>query len=277
MNHLDDILWGTMVPRTPVPASDNTNKKRKLDDDVYFEEPNKKRLSVIDVTKDSKKSKKEKEKDKEKKTTALSAIPLDKDEPKDHSFDSNGLIYSCDNHIYFNTDINNTSIIMLQKEVKNVVNSLIEKYDEFVKFNLPVKSMPVILHINSPGGGVFATFKFIDYMTQIRNKHSMIKFHTIVEGRAASGATLISITGDERYITENGYMLIHQLWSFTSGKYNEIKDDVTNLDSLMVRIKQLYKKHTKVPEEQMDEILKHDLYWDADTCKKYKLVDTIIK
>lgn len=113
-------------------------------------------------------------------------------------------------------------------------------------------------------------------MTQIKRKYPEIKFHSIVEGRAASAATLISVTADKRFITEYGYMLIHQLGSFSFGKYNEIKDDVSNLDTLMERIKQIYRKHAKVPNDQLDEILKHDLYWDANTCKKYKLIDTIL-
>ena len=72
-------------------------------------------------------------------------------------------------------------------------------------------------------------------------------------------------------------MLIHQLWSATMGKYNEIKDDMENLEKLMKRIKDIYKKHTIVPQKNIDEILRHDIYWDGKTCLKYKLVDQIIQ
>ena len=41
-------------------------------------------------------------------------------------------------------------------------------------------------------------------------------------------------------------------------------------------IKSVYKEYTKVPMKKLDEILKHDLLWDANTCLKYGLVDEII-
>ena len=41
-------------------------------------------------------------------------------------------------------------------------------------------------------------------------------------------------------------------------------------------IKDIYKKHTKIPKGQLSKILKHDLWWDAKTCLKYGLVDDII-
>ena len=41
-------------------------------------------------------------------------------------------------------------------------------------------------------------------------------------------------------------------------------------------IKNVYKEHTKVPMKKLDEILKHDLLWDAKMCLKYGLVDEVI-
>ena len=41
-------------------------------------------------------------------------------------------------------------------------------------------------------------------------------------------------------------------------------------------IKELYKSYTKLPAKKLDEILKHDLWFDAKTCLEYKLVDEII-
>ena len=197
-------------------------------------------------------------------------------EPQGHAGAGAQLIYSRDNHVYFYTDINTNTMLSLQKEVQTVVDNIVNKAKVIQDMKFTVKHPPLILHINSPGGGIFAAFTFIDFMAHIKRKYPTIKFHSVVEGRAASAATLISVTADKRFITEYGYMLIHQLWSMSFGKYNEIKDDVSNLDRLMERIKRIYLKHSKVPEDQLDEILKHDIYWDAETCKKYKLVDQIL-
>jgi len=45
---------------------------------------------------------------------------------------------------------------------------------------------------------------------------------------------------------------------------------------MMNTIKSVYKEYTKVPMKKLDEILKHDLLWDAETCKSMGLIDKII-
>ena len=45
---------------------------------------------------------------------------------------------------------------------------------------------------------------------------------------------------------------------------------------MMKTIRTVYTEHTKVPTEELDEILKHDLLWDANTCLKYRLIDEVI-
>ena len=72
-------------------------------------------------------------------------------------------------------------------------------------------------------------------------------------------------------------MLIHQLSTVFWGKMHEFDDEMKNLKNLMKLIKNIYKEHTKVPQKKIDEILKHDLWWDANTCKNYNLVDDILK
>ena len=71
-------------------------------------------------------------------------------------------------------------------------------------------------------------------------------------------------------------MLIHQLSSGLWGKYEEIKDDMENCDKLMKMIKDIYAEYTKIPKKKLNEILKHDLWFDADQCLEYGLVDEII-
>ena len=68
-------------------------------------------------------------------------------------------------------------------------------------------------------------------------------------------------------------MLIHQLSSWTAGKYAEMQDDMKNNDLLMKTIKDLYIEHTKIPKRELTKILKHDLWWDANKCLKYGLID----
>ena len=67
---------------------------------------------------------------------------------------------------------------------------------------------------------------------------------TIVEGAVASAATLISVYGQERWMTQHSYMLIHQLSSGCWGKMEEIEDDYQNLKELMDHIYDIYEEKT---------------------------------
>ena len=139
-----------------------------------------------------------------------------------------------------------------------------------IKLNMPIIP-PLHLRINSYGGSVFAAFGSIDYIMT-----SKAPVYTYIDGCAASAGTIMSVCGAKRYITENSYMLIHQLSSQHWGKFSELQDDMVNSENLMKRIKEIYETKTKVPKTKMDQILKHDLWWDAKTCLKYGLVDEII-
>jgi ATP-dependent protease ClpP protease subunit len=74
--------------------------------------------------------------------------------------------------------------------------------------------------------------------------NSKIPFVSIIEGCAASAATIISMVCHKRYCTSNSFMLIHQLSSGASGKYEEMKDDFMNDTKLMELLYKLYLEHT---------------------------------
>ena len=105
---------------------------------------------------------------------------------------------------------------------------------------------------------------------------SKTPIYTYVDGCAASAGTIMSVCGAKRFIGENAYMLVHQLSSGSWGKFAELQDDMKNNENLMKRIKEIYEAKTKIPKGKMDELLKHDLWWDAKTCLRYGLVDEII-
>lgn len=173
------------------------------------------------------------------------------------------------NHIYFYSNVNTKSVLKLNMIIKKLNKTLLESS---LKYNTTPPD--IYLHINSYGGSIFSAFSTID---TIRN--SKIKITTIVEGCAASAATLISIVGHKRQIMPHAYMLIHQLSSFIWGKMSEIEDEYKNLKKLMSMIKRIYNEYTNVKltgKKSLESCLKHDIWWDAKECLKYGLVDNII-
>ena len=107
-------------------------------------------------------------------------------------------------------------------------------------------------------------------------RNSIVPVDTVINGCAASAATIMSVVGKSRYMQENSFMLIHQISSGMWGKFEELKDDMKNSELLMKKIVAIYEEHTNIPKKELAKILKHDLWWDAETCLKYGLIDEII-
>lgn len=172
-----------------------------------------------------------------------------------------------DNHIYFYTDVTKESVLNLNKNIFKLEAEMLHAGNV-----LGIATPEINIHINSPGGSLFDGLASVDYVRRCR-----APIHSIVEGTAASAATLISVMAHRRSINKHSYMLIHQLSSGLIGKYEELVDDMENNKALMKAIKQIYLERTKIPENLLKEILKKDLYFDAKQCLKYGLVDQILE
>lgn len=172
-----------------------------------------------------------------------------------------------DNHIYFYTDVTKESVLNLNKTISKLESDMLHTGNV-----LCIPTPEIKLHINSPGGSLFDGLASVDYV-----RRSKAPIHSIIEGSAASAATLISVMAHKRSINKHSYMLIHQLSSGLIGKYEEMVDDMENNKALMKAIKQIYLEKTKIPENLLKEILKKDIYFDAKQCLKYGLVDNILE
>ena len=171
-----------------------------------------------------------------------------------------------ENKIYYYANVNRESVVELNKKVGEI-----ESKSLTLGSNLDINPPSIKILINSGGGSITAGISSMD--TILRTK---VPVETYVDGFCASAATFLSVVGEKRFMSRNSYMLIHQLSTNFWGKYSEFEDEKQNLDLMMETIKRVYKEYTKVPEDTLDEILKHDLMWDAETCKTLGLVDEIV-
>ena len=171
-----------------------------------------------------------------------------------------------DNKIYFYSGINRNACCELNKKI-----SELEAKALTLSYNLDMEAPPVKLFINSGGGNIVSGIASMD--TILRSK---VHVHTYIDGFSASAATFLSVVGDKRFMSRNSYMLVHQLSSTFWGTYSNFEDEKQNLDLMMKSIKNIYKEYTKIPMKKLNEILKHDLFWDANTCLEYGMIDEII-
>jgi ATP-dependent Clp endopeptidase proteolytic subunit ClpP len=184
--------------------------------------------------------------------------------------EGNERIYLKQNHLFFHTGVDEKSVDLVKKLMREYLTKYIKsKSNSSLSTSTP---KPLFLHIYSPGGGVYAGLSLYDFITEY---NKTIPVYTIVEGLAASAATIISIGGVKRFITPNSYMLIHQLSTYFGGNFEQIKDEFGNCEKLMKQLKEIYASRTKLSRKQLNEVLKRDVTWSAEDCKKYGLVDEI--
>jgi ATP-dependent Clp protease protease subunit len=170
-----------------------------------------------------------------------------------------------ENNIYFYGDI-------LESNALELNATLFELDKKLSVAGVYLDVNPIInLRLNSYGGSLFAGLATVDV---IRNLNCEV--HSHVEGAAASAATIISVACSKRFIGKYSKMLIHQLSAGSYGKYTELEDDMENNKHLMNTIKDIYKAYTNLPMKKLNEILKHDLWFDSKTCLEYGLVDEIV-
>lgn len=172
-----------------------------------------------------------------------------------------------DNRVYFYAPVIESTVLDLNRILRSLD---IEMQSLGIRFG--GISLPIELHIHSGGGDLFSGLAAVDTIRTVKTP-----IHTYVDGSAASAATLMSLAGDKRFIYKNSFMLIHQLSSMmVEGTHEEFKDEFENQQRLMNRIKQLYREKANLNEELLEDLLKHDLWLDADKCLEYGLVDNVL-
>ena len=94
------------------------------------------------------------------------------------------------NHVYFYCAVNKKTCLKLNLELKKIAQSIVDNGK-----NLLNKDKYIYLHINSFGGSVFAAFSTIDTIINLP-----VPVVSIIEGAAASAATMISVMCNYRII-----------------------------------------------------------------------------
>jgi ATP-dependent Clp protease protease subunit len=174
-------------------------------------------------------------------------------------------IYREDNHIYFYTDIDRNAISRLSTLLRSA-----EEYCIVMGLRLRMDTIPIYLHIYSNGGCIYSAFSAMDLIQSLK-----VPVYSVIEGATASAGTLISMICEKRLIRPLGHMLIHQLSSACWGKMSEITDEYNNLKELMKTIRELYLQHTKLSAKKLDELLRQDVWLDANQSILYGLADEI--
>lgn len=179
------------------------------------------------------------------------------DNENDSSDEQKTIIHSNENNIYFQGSITPESCFYIQQNILKIQNG---NYDR------------INFYLQSPGGSLLPTFGLIDNI-----QSSNIPINTYINGFVASAASLISVTGNKRYMSKNSMMLIHSLRTVIGEvNFQELEDNYYNSKSMMAIVKNIYLEKSSLTEDKLDFLLRHDYWLNSTECLKYKLVDEIV-
>lgn len=132
----------------------------------------------------------------------------------------------------------------------------------------------ITIIFNSDGGSVFAGYALFDFILELRNRGH--KVTTKALGMAASMAAVLLQAGDERVMTRNSYVMLHEVSSGSSGSSTDIEDTLKLVRRLEKRGNEIFCDRSTLTMPKIKSLTnRKDAWLDADEAMSLGLVDRI--
>ena len=133
-----------------------------------------------------------------------------------------------------------------------------------------IKGGTIHLRINSPGGDVFAAQAICQ---AIRDTGAKVIAH--IDGYAASAATVIATAADEVEISDGGFYMIHNAWTWAMGNANDMTSTAGLLSKIDASLAGQYAKKSGMSVENLRAAMDAETWYTADEAVAAGLVDRI--
>lgn len=180
--------------------------------------------------------------------------------------------YLNNNIIYLDCEIDRESQVVFCRQLKKLAEQELAKPED--------ERESIKVRISSFGGWVCAVFAMISYMEYWQEQGVIIE--TYGDGYTASGGSKVLMAGSKgyRYITRYGTVLIHQSNQYRQG-YSTLQEDIKSVEDALrdwETLKDIFRKHSKLTEEDMDNFLEKniDFVYRPQECIEKGIVDHII-
>jgi ATP-dependent protease ClpP protease subunit len=133
--------------------------------------------------------------------------------------------------------------------------------DQLAKLPDAVKTIKV--HINSPGGDVFAALNIANALrAQQTAKGRTVE--TIVDGLAASAASIVMMAGSKVTVADNALVMVHNPWSVSVGNAADMRKTADTLDTIRNTIVATYQWHSSLKADDLIALLDAETWMSAD-------------
>lgn len=145
--------------------------------------------------------------------------------------------------------------------------------DDFRKTLNEIPSTKEIeLHIHSEGG-IF--FDGVAMHSTLRQRKGPV--HVIVDGIAASAASIVAMAGTTVAMAQHAWLMIHEARSGGEGTAEELRAEADRLDQINSEIVRIYGGRFKGSEKELTKALNMETWYPAEQAVEIGLADSIIE
>ena len=161
-------------------------------------------------------------------------------------------------------------VIYLSEDIDSMTLELFLKGFDIME---SLSKATITIEISSYGGNVYDMFGMIDRM-----RSSQCKVITRGFGKIMSAATFILAAGDERFMGEFSWFMMHELSSWESGKHSEMKNNMVHQENLQKSMYKLYEQLsvTKKKASYFSKLCGKDSFHPTQEVLKMGLIDAVI-
>lgn len=161
-------------------------------------------------------------------------------------------------------------IIFIGTEINDQIANTIIAQLLFLRMEDPKKE--VNLYVNSPGGQITAGLAILDTMQFLG-----CPINTYCIGQAVSMAALLVAAGTKgkRYALPNSRIMLHQPYSGVGGSAEDIALQAKEVIELKKILGNLMSNYTGQSYDKIIEDTERDFYMNAESAKKYGIIDHI--
>ena len=139
----------------------------------------------------------------------------------------------------------------------------------FVAALTPLASKPIRLRVNSPGGSVFDAVAIYNALKGHRHKVT-----AVVEGLAASAASVIIMAAAEIRAAGNSFLMMHNPHGICLGDAEDMRKMGDLLDRVRVPLVAAYRRSGKTDAE-IEALMDAESWYSADEAKQHGFVDYV--
>ena len=136
--------------------------------------------------------------------------------------------------------------------------------------DLPDDVSTIELHVNSPGGEVFDGLAILN---QLRQHPATV--NVVVDGLAASVASVIAMAGDRVEMAPNSQMMVHDASGLVIGNAKDMADFAATLDKISQNIASVYADRTGGSADDWRTVMQAETWYTADEAVEAGLADRV--